>query len=889
MYFTRSNYSANTLKSQVISSNIASIYYAILPLVIQGEMIRRRENNKRLKLLSKFHTFAQISRARRRAYHLDVDPSEIPLWTISTIKKWTKWFVNFNKPDFSHSSAGAMAAQNSNFSLEAEQSVIGGLMLKNDAFADVSNVLSLDDFYEKRHQLLFEAIQNLARQGQPFDPVTLSEQLEKDGTLNAIGGGAYVGGLASLTPTATNIMAYARIVKERALKRRLANLYSNYAPASDIKVIEEQLEILADKSANLDSLAFSLADANTSNDGHFSQLARLAKADDKLNIGIPYADFGNPIPLQSNLEQCKEFPIESLGDVLGGAVKGIIDETQCPLEMAASAVLASASVAVQSLANVQVRKHLTFPTSNFFCVLGETGERKSGVFKLALQAHEQFERQLIQDYKAAKKEYDKQLKSKSDDIPNPPIQPNLLVSEPTYEGIVKTLQFGQPTLGLFSDEGGRFLAGHAMSNENKIKTATGLSELWGGGAVSRSRSGDGTTKLYDRRLSTLLMSQPNIALQLLLGDDTYNEQGLMGRFLVCYPNSTQGTRFYQESSPYADLRLSKYWSAISQLLEKYKYDNESGELILKDVQLDYDAKQLWIKFHDDIEGRILKDYIDIKGFANKAAEHAARIACVIQFCEDHNSEVVSGMNMQRGIDICKFYFGEALRLTGAKQTDGELDKAQRVLDWLNDEKNNKFFEMVNGQRAIKHSAIYQRGPKFVRSAGSAMKFMTLLEANGHALLVSKGRSKKWLISPNANLNKSHIDITAKDANNANQKQKQQLSVAKQVANNTKLAANLDATAKLSGSESLKRVPKVDSNFGDIVNDYHREIYRHVKWANEKQPSSRVHLKSMCGDGPIDESIDELIVAGYLTTANQRGDVILTEAGISFFKKEKNHE
>lgn len=64
-----SNYNVSTLKSQVISSNIASIYYAILQLVIQ-ERIRRCESNKRLKLLAKFHTFAHLS----RAYHLDIEP-----------------------------------------------------------------------------------------------------------------------------------------------------------------------------------------------------------------------------------------------------------------------------------------------------------------------------------------------------------------------------------------------------------------------------------------------------------------------------------------------------------------------------------------------------------------------------------------------------------------------------------------------------------------------------------------------------------------------------------------------------------------------------------------------------------------------------------------------
>lgn len=106
--YTR-NYKVNDKDSQVKNSKFAKIYYAILPLLLKGEITRRHENNKRLKLLAKFHMFAQITRARRRAYQLDIDPSEIPSWSITTIKNWLTWFIDFNKPEFAHRSAGAMA------------------------------------------------------------------------------------------------------------------------------------------------------------------------------------------------------------------------------------------------------------------------------------------------------------------------------------------------------------------------------------------------------------------------------------------------------------------------------------------------------------------------------------------------------------------------------------------------------------------------------------------------------------------------------------------------------------------------------------------------------------------------------------------------------------
>lgn len=73
-------------------------------------------------------------------------------------------------------------------SIEAEQAVLGGLMLKNDAFDTIAEVLSDSDFYNKDHQLIFNAMSNLAAENQPFDPITLSESLQNSNLLADIGG-----------------------------------------------------------------------------------------------------------------------------------------------------------------------------------------------------------------------------------------------------------------------------------------------------------------------------------------------------------------------------------------------------------------------------------------------------------------------------------------------------------------------------------------------------------------------------------------------------------------------------------------------------------------------------------------------------------------------------
>jgi replicative DNA helicase len=105
--------------------------------------------------------------------------------------------------------------------IAAEQSVLGGMMLSKDAIADVVEVLRGNDFYRPAHELVFEAILDLYGRGEPADAVTVSAELTKRGELGRVGGPAYLHTLISSVPTAANAGYYARIVRERAVLRRL--------------------------------------------------------------------------------------------------------------------------------------------------------------------------------------------------------------------------------------------------------------------------------------------------------------------------------------------------------------------------------------------------------------------------------------------------------------------------------------------------------------------------------------------------------------------------------------------------------------------------------------------------------------------------------------------
>jgi len=140
-------------------------------------------------------------------------------------------------------------------SIEAEQAVLGGLMLDNNAWDRVADSISVQDFYRGDHRRIFEAIHSLADHGGPFDVVTLAEWLDERGELDRVGGISYLGALASNTPSAANIGAYAEIVLKRAKAR--AALAAAQEATESLSAGQDPAEAISDLQACLEHLAHS--------------------------------------------------------------------------------------------------------------------------------------------------------------------------------------------------------------------------------------------------------------------------------------------------------------------------------------------------------------------------------------------------------------------------------------------------------------------------------------------------------------------------------------------------------------------------------------------------------------------------------------------------------
>lgn len=117
-------------------------------------------------------------------------------------------------------------------SVEAEQAILGGLMLDNQVWDKVGPKLSEADFYRTEHKVLFNAILNLSRKNQPFDVVTILDALKSNNDLDAAGGEVYLFELANNTPSVANVSAYADIVREKSVQRQLIAVATEIADAA---------------------------------------------------------------------------------------------------------------------------------------------------------------------------------------------------------------------------------------------------------------------------------------------------------------------------------------------------------------------------------------------------------------------------------------------------------------------------------------------------------------------------------------------------------------------------------------------------------------------------------------------------------------------------------
>jgi replicative DNA helicase len=165
------------------------------------------------------------------------------------------------------------------YSLEAEQAIIGGLMLDNQAWDKVQDKLCIDDFYRTEHRILFHTIQYLAGKQQPFDVITILNGLHLSEELDLAGGETYLFELANNTPSVANISAYADIVREKSVQRQLIHVANEIADVAYHPKERDVVELLD----YAEQKVFAIAEQTPSQGGPTSIKSVLMKAVEKID------------------------------------------------------------------------------------------------------------------------------------------------------------------------------------------------------------------------------------------------------------------------------------------------------------------------------------------------------------------------------------------------------------------------------------------------------------------------------------------------------------------------------------------------------------------------------------------------------------------------------
>jgi Protein of unknown function (DUF3987) len=476
-----------------------------------------------------------------------------------------------------------------------------------------------------------------------------------------------------------------------------------------------------------------------------------------------------PEPLRRPTPAACPYPIDALGPVLGPAARRICEVVRAPDALCGQSLLAAASLAVQSHADVSIdgRRELL---SLWTLSIAESGERKSAVDAIALEPHKAHERLALIEYTQETALYciehqayesacrhatngkDHNPESIAHAIraigqaPRPPLKPVLVVRSPTIEGLHKLYRDGLPSLGLFHDDAGEFLGGHAMNRDNRMKSAAALSSLWDGGEFDRIRAADGAERFFGRRLAMHLMFQPVVA-ETILSDDLLTGQGFLARSLLAWPTSMIGTRQYVEQDLSTDPALVRYRQVITNLLGRPPtlYAQTRNALDPPLLRLTPNAKTRWIAVHDAIE-HDMKDqgaFARVRAWASKAPAQVLRIAGVLTLVDDIDAAQITTESIDQAAEIIQFALGEAARIVGTASVPVEIKHAEALLAWCHS----------SGVHLLCSAVALKLGPGSIRTKRAFDAAIAELERCGWAIPIKGGcaidgvhRRRVWMMN-----------------------------------------------------------------------------------------------------------------------------------------------
>ena len=468
------------------------------------------------------------------------------------------------------------------------------------------------------------------------------------------------------------------------------------------------------------------------------------------------------------------YPIESLPDAVREAVLEVQGFLRAPLSMVATSALCTLSLGAQGIADVERAEGLRGPCSLFALTVAESGERKSACDNFFARPLRDYEQARLDENLDAVKDYEAEMaawnarmealsaglrkekgKAASADSvaelaeaqrakPEAPRMPQMFYEDTTPEAIAWGLAKKWPSAAIMAAEGGMVLGGHGMSKETLVRNLALLNVLWDGANVTIDRRSKESFRVAGARLTLGVQVQSGLLLDFVQSTrGLARSSGFLARFLIAWPESTQGYRDFVEP-PSGFPALSAYHAQVRAMLDRQGALDEHGRLTPRVLPLEPAAKKSWVTWHDNVEHsmRPTREMADLKDVAAKAADNLARVAAVLAVFEDPMTTVVSERHICAAAAILNWHLQEARRLYGATSPPEDVSDAAALDAWLIQHAS------LRGGRVRKLTA-RQSGPHAVRERERFTTALAILEDAARVRIVREGRT--WWIEVNPTL------------------------------------------------------------------------------------------------------------------------------------------
>jgi putative DNA primase/helicase len=317
-----------------------------------------------------------------------------------------------------------------------------------------------------------------------------------------------------------------------------------------------------------------------------------------------------------------------------------------------------------------------------------------------------------------------------------------LYESATTEALFKSMSENGSVAAVVTSEGGLLFGGHSMKPEGVVNALAWLNKAWDGSSISVRRVTTGSYDLENPRLTLSIAVQPEVIRQFM--DKTQGlarSSGFAARFLITFPESTAGSRFYKE--PSAMPRLIAFRQRIRELLNLPPTSDSTAR---PSIQLSSEAKALWIERYDAVEKSMGRggELADMKDAAGKAAEQASRIATCFHVLEhDVVAEFlqVSEQHMAGAWEIVEWHLAEAKRFFAGMAQPEEIRNALRLDEWLIAKcRKDKVTE-------IPFNLILNKGPNPTRKKKVCELALSELVQRGRVRLTDENRRRMTAVNP----------------------------------------------------------------------------------------------------------------------------------------------